>query len=356
MTAATTPPPSKQPVAVLGATGSVGQRLVALLERHPWFELVSVMASPRSVGKTYAEATRWAQSSPLPAAAGALVVGACQPDDPPPLVFSALDSDVATDVERAFAAAGCLVVTNAAPHRMHPDVPLLIPEVNPEHLALTARQDFGGGLLLANPNCSTIGLVLSLAPLQRAFGVRALHVVTLQALSGAGLPGLPALTALDNVLPFIPHEEEKLGSESGKLLGRLTADGVQHLPLVVSAQCNRVPVSDGHTLCVSVELERPASREQVLDAWERFAAPDDVAALPSAPARPLQYLPAEDAPQPRLHRDLGRGMSVALGRLRACPLLHWRYVALSHNTLRGAAGGALLVAELAVARGLLPAR
>lgn len=350
----TTPSTPRLPVAVLGATGSVGQRLVTLLERHPWFELTEVLASPRSAGRAYGEAVSWAQTTALPEAAAALTVGPCVPRDPPPLVFSALGSDVAAEVERAFAAAGCLVVTNAAPHRMHPDVPLLVPEVNADHLALAERQAFGGGRLLANPNCSTIGLVLALAPLQRAFGLRAVQVVTLQALSGAGLPGVPALLAQDNVLPHIPGEEQKLGTETGKLLGRLGPDGVEPLALPVSAQCNRVPVSDGHTLCVSLAFEQPAEERAVREAWRSWAPPADVAALPSAPAEPLVLLTGDDGPQPRLHRDLGGGMSVALGRLRPCPVLDWRFVALSHNTVRGAAGGALLVAELARTRGLLP--
>lgn len=347
------------PVAVLGATGMVGQRFVSLLEAHPWFRLAEVAASPRSAGRRYADAVVWSSPGGVPASAADLVVEAVDEELPTRLgsrlVFSALDTDLAREHEPAFARAGKLVVTNASAMRMDPRVPLVVPEVNPDHLALAGGWDEGEGAILANPNCSTIGLALVLAPLARAFGVEAAHVVTLQALSGAGRPGVASLDALDNVVPYIPGEEDKLATEPGKILGRLVPAGrgvaIERHPLVVSAQCNRVAVRDGHTLCVSVRLGRPVAREEVLAAWQGFRAAGVTGALPTAPDAPVVYDDAPNAPQPLLHRDVGRGMSAVVGRLQPCPVLGWRFVALSHNTLRGAAGGALLCAELAAARG-----
>ena len=343
------------PVAVLGATGSVGQRFVSLLDRHPWFELTSVAASAKNAERPYGEAVRWDASRPLPAPAAALVLTEATSPVAERLVFSALDTEVAGEIESACAAAGALVVSNAASHRMDRDVPLLVPEVNPDHLDLLLQQSWKGGLI-TNPNCSTIGLVLALAPLHRAFGgVRRVHVVTLQALSGAGSTGVSAMAALDNLIPYIPGEEEKLATETARILGRLTDGEVLPDPITVSAQCNRVAVLDGHTACVSVELNTPATRDQILAAWRDFRGPPQELDLPSAPVHPTLYLDAPDAPQPRLHRDLEGGMACTLGRLQPCPVLGWRFTCLSHNTLRGAAGGALLSAELAVARGdLLP--
>lgn len=340
------------PCAVLGATGSVGQRFVELLDAHPWFEPVLLGASERSAGRPYREACRWVQASPCPERAAELLVGGSEPVDGIPLVFSAIDREAAGPVERAWAGAGALVVSNAATHRMEPDVPLLVPEVNPGHLALLESQGGPGGIV-TNPNCSTIGLVLALAPLHRAFGVERVHVVTMQALSGAGVPGVSSMEALDNVIPFIPTEERKLATEPLKILGELTDGGVAPADLVVSAQCNRVAVLDGHTECVSVALSRDVSAEEVRAAWDEFRGAPQELGLPSAPLRPTHYLEDEDAPQPRRHRDLEGGMACAIGRLQPCPVLGWRFVALSHNTLRGAAGGALLAAELAVAQGYL---
>lgn len=341
------------PVAVLGATGSVGQRFVSLLDRHPWFELTTVAASAKNAGRPYGEAVRWDSARPLPAPAAALVLTNAASRVAEPLVFSALDAQVAGEIESACAAAGALVVSNAASHRMDRDVPLLVPEVNPGHLDLLQQQSWKGGLI-TNPNCSTIGLVLALAPLQRAFGVRRVHVVTMQALSGAGSAGVSAMAALDNLIPYIPGEEEKLATETARILGRLADGEVHPAPITVSAQCNRVAVLDGHTECVSVELNTPATRDQILAAWKEFRGPPQELNLPSAPTHPTLYLDAPDAPQPRLHRDLEAGMTCTLGRLQPCPVLGWRFICLSHNTLRGAAGGALLAAELAVARGSLP--
>ncbi len=354
---------SKIPVGILGATGSVGQVLVRMLRDHPWFELSAVMASARSVGRPYGDAVAWAQPEPLDPRVARLEVLPCEPAGSGagaadcPLVFSALGSSVARDVELAFAESGAFVVSNAASHRMHPRVPLIVPEVNASHLALLAEQSFGGGssrgAIVTNPNCSTIGLVLALKPLVDAFGVEQVHVVTLQALSGAGRPGVPGLAALDNVIPFIPGEEEKLEIEPAKILGAVGAGGFEPLPIAVSAQCNRVPVRDGHTLCVSVGLGRRAEVQELVAAWNDFSVDPEVAALPSAPRRLIHVLDDPDGPQPALHRDLDGGMAVSIGRVRPCPLLDQRFVTLSHNTVRGAAGGSLLIAELARERGLL---
>lgn len=341
----------KVPVAVLGATGGVGQRLVSLLSVHPWFELVAVAASARSAGRSYGDAVRWVLPRPLPAAAAGLPVLPAEPGIDAPLVFSALDPAVAGPIEGAFARGGSLVVSNARSHRMDPDVPLVVPEVNPDHLALLDVQDRGPGGIVTNPNCATIGLVLALKPLADAFGVSEVHVSTLQAISGAGLPGPESLAFLDNVIPHIPGEEEKAEAETAKILGRLEQDRVRTAPIRVSAHCNRVPVLEGHTICASVALEREATAEELVAAWRAFRAEPQELALPSAPEHPTLYLDAPDAPQPRLHRDLEGGMAVSVGRLRPCPLSSWRFVCLSHNTIRGAAGGAILLAELAVARG-----
>lgn len=347
---------SKIPVAVLGATGTVGQRFVTLLDGHPWFEIVTVAASERSSGKRYRDAVRWAQTVPIPERVAEMRL---VPADPihtaatTPLVFSALDASVAGPIESEFAGQGRVVVSNARSHRMDADVPLLVPEVNAEHLELARAQGHAPGAVLTNPNCSTIGLVMALAPLERAFGVAAVHVVTLQAVSGAGLPGISSYEILDSVVPMIAGEEEKIESESRKILGRLEGGHIRAADLTLSAQCNRVPVVDGHTLCVSVGLRRKAAPAAVCAAWTEFAAEPQHLGLPSAPRPPLYYLGDDTPPQPRLHRDLGKGMAVAIGRLRPCPILDYRFVALSHNTLRGAAGGAVLTGELAVVKGLL---
>jgi aspartate-semialdehyde dehydrogenase len=350
--------PKKIPVAVLGATGTVGQRFIALLAGHPWFEVVAVAASERSAGKLYGEAARWVQSTPLPPAVAAMEVRLSTPAALPgcPLVFCALDAAAAGPAERAFADAGSLVVTNARSHRMEPDVPLVVPEVNGDHLQLVDRQRAAGcpGGIATNPNCSTIGMVLALKPLVDAFGVETVQVVTMQAVSGAGLPGVASLDIVDNLLPLIQGEEEKMQSESLKILGRLTPDGIEPAALTVGAQCNRVPVIDGHTLCLSVRLGKRAAAEEIREAFEGFSAEPQRLALPSAPQRPVRYLERPDGPQPRLHRDLDGGMAAVVGRLRECPVLDWKFVALSHNTLRGAAGGSVLLAEQLVARGQLP--
>jgi len=350
-----TPPPGGQriPVAVLGATGSVGQRMVSLLADHPWFEPRVLLASERSAGRKFSEAASWILPGPIPAAVADLEVLHVGAPPDVPLVFSALDASVAGAAEKTCAEAGSLVVSNARSHRYDRDVPLLVPEVNADHLDLLPHQSTTGGII-TNPNCSTIGLVLALKPLSDRFGVRRVSVVTLQALSGAGLPGVPSMHVIDNVIPFIPGEEEKLEKEPLKILGTLKGSHVEPADLVVSAQCNRVPVLDGHTEAVSIELASGASEDDLWEAWVGFRGEPQRLELPSAPRQPIHRIRRPDGPQPRLHRDLEGGMATAIGRLRTCPILDFRFVLLSHNTLRGAAGGSLLAGELAMARGLVP--
>jgi aspartate-semialdehyde dehydrogenase len=337
------------PVAVLGATGAVGQRLVQLLERHPWFELAEVAASERSAGRSYREATRWLLSTPIPEAAGELLVGLAGGELASPLVFSALDAATAETLEPHYAAAGHMVVSNASRFRMDPQVPLLIPEVNPESLELLAGQEWAasGGGLVTNPNCSVVGLTMALAPLQRAFGLRWVSVTTLQALSGAGYPGVSSLDAVGNVIPWIPGEEEKIENEPGKILG---------VDLAISAAVHRVPVIDGHTEAVGVKLVIPASLEEIRSALAGFVGEPQRLGLPTAPRRPLVVMDEADRPQPARDVEREGGMTVFLGRLRQDPVFDARFTLLVHNTVRGAAGAALLNGELLVARGLLGRR
>lgn len=340
-------------VSVLGATGPVGQRLVALLAHHPLFRLCALAASPRSAGKAYGEVVHWLDPAPLPRAVAALPLQPATPPLPGEVVFSALDSQTAQEVEPLFAAAGLPVFSNASAFRGHPQVPILVPEVNPEHLALIEGQEFGPGFLVTNPNCSVAGLVLALKPLADAFGVDAVQVTTLQALSGAGYPGVAALDALGNVIPFIAGEEEKIESEPVKILGTVVDGQVQPHPLRISAQANRVPVLDGHLLSVSVKLTRPATLPDVRECLTSFRGAPASRSLPSSPPAPIQLLDDPSEPQPRRAAAAGAGMAVRIGRLRRCPVLDIRFVVLVHNTLRGAAGATLLNAELAVATGLL---
>ena len=343
------------PVGVLGATGSVGQRFIQLLDQHPWFRVAAVTASERSEGKPYGEAARWVQDTALAPEIAALPVLATEPGPDVPLVFSALDSSVAGPVETAFAESGVMVVSNARNHRMDPDVPLLVPEVNPDHLGLLAHQNFPrGGGIITNPNCSTIGLVLPLRAMHDAFGVERVHVVTLQALSGAGIPGVPSMEILDNVVPFISGEEDKLETEPRKILGALDGARIRDAEVTLSAQCTRVPVLDGHLEMVSVGLRDSASPEEVAEVLRAFRGVPQELGLPTAPRQAIHVLPGVDHPQPRLHRALEGGMAVSVGRIRPCALLDIRMAVLSHNTIRGAAGGALLCAELAVAQGRIP--
>lgn len=353
------PASAKIPVGILGATGVVGQRFLALLEHHPWFEPVWLAASQRSAGQSYAEAVRWRLASPLPARFAGLPVSDADPAAcPAKVVFAALDAAAARMLEPAFARAGHAVISNSSALRMEPDVPLLVPEVNPGHLALIERQKSfqqGGGFAVTNPNCSTVGLVLALAPLERAFGLEAVSAVTLQAVSGAGYPGVASLDILGNVIPYIAQEEEKMECEAQKILGHLGPGGVTPAPFRVSAQCNRVAVVDGHTESVSVKLRRPARLEEVAEALCGFRGRPQELGLPSAPEAPVLLAAAPDRPQPRFDAGHGaglrHGMSAVVGRLRPCPVFDFKFTVLSHNTLRGAAGAALLNAELLRAEG-----
>lgn len=350
-------PDRRIPVAVLGATGSVGQRFVQLLDGHPYFRVAELTASQRSAGKTYREAADWYQDTQMPEAIGALEVLPTDPEDSPlesPILFSALDAKIADVVESQYARRGHFVVSNARSHRMDDDVPLLVPEVNAEHLDLIAGQRFGPGAIITNPNCSTIGLVLALAPLELAFGLEAVNVVTMQAISGAGIPGVPSMAILDNLIPLIGGEEDKLENEPRKIFGRLGPKGLEYANFKISAACNRVAVIDGHTECVSVGLRRKASLDEVREALVNFRGEPQHLKLPSAPAQPIHLLEQNDRPQPRLDRNRDQGMATSIGRLRLCPIFDYKFVLLSHNTLRGAAGGSILVAELALAKGCLP--
>jgi aspartate-semialdehyde dehydrogenase len=342
------------PVAVLGATGTVGQKFVRLLAAHPWFEICRVAASAENAGKTYREAVRWRESTPIPEQIADLVLARSDQPVDLPLAFSALETKVAGPLEEEWARAGAIVVTNASPHRMDPDVPLLIPEVNPDHLSLLDRQQAGRrwkGAIVANPNCTTAGLVLGLTPLHRAFGIDRLFVSTMQAISGAGWPGVASLDISGNVIPFIPTEEEKVEQETRKLFGRLAGSTIDPAAIVVSAHTNRVPVIDGHTETVSVGFSRPVTVDEARQAIREWRPSDEVAALPSTPNPVVEIDDRPDRPQPRLDIERGGGMTVTLGRLRPCPLLGLRLVVLSHNTIRGAAGAAIQNAELLVATG-----
>lgn len=342
---------------VLGGTGLVGQRIVSLLADHPWFELTEVAASERSSGKTYAEAVRWHLDAPIPAVARDLEVRSLDPSLECDFVFSALDSSVAGGAEEDFARAGYPVVSNSRNHRMDSDVPLLIPEVNAAHLdAIPLQQKNRGystGFIVTNPNCSTAGLVLVLKPLADAFGLEKIFVVTLQAMSGAGYPGVASLDIQGNVVPFIGGEEEKMESEPQKLLGKWNGERFVDAGLGISAHCNRVPVIDGHLECVSASLKKIASLQEVREVLREFEVSPELAALPSALRNPIVLLEGQDRPQPRRDVNAGSGMAAVVGRVRECPLLDVKLTLLSHNLVRGAAGAALLNAELLAARGFL---
>jgi aspartate-semialdehyde dehydrogenase len=349
----------KIPVSILGATGTVGQKFVRLLAEHPWFEIGAVAASSASAGKRYGDVVRWREPMPLPDRVAGLVVRECVPPLAGPLAFSALDADVAGPIEQAFARAGAWVVTNARNHRMDADVPLLVPEANADHLALVDRQRESrgwSGAILANPNCSTAGLVLALAPLHRAFGIEKLFVSTMQAVSGAGYPGVASLDIVGNVIPHIGGEEEKMERESRKILGTLGAGGVEPANFTVSAHTNRVAVLDGHLETVSVGFRRRVTPEDAVQAIREFESPPCVADLPSSPHPPVEVDSRPDRPQPRLDLERGGGMAVTVGRIRPCPILDLRLVLLSHNTIRGAAGQGVQIAELLVADGRLGQR
>jgi aspartate-semialdehyde dehydrogenase len=350
-------PERKWRAGVLGATGIVGQRLVKLLADHPWFELTEVAASERSSGKTFAEAARWHLSNPIPERARGLVVKGLEPTLECDFVLSALDSSVAGGAEEDFARAGYPVVSNSRNHRMDADVPLLIPEVNADHLdAIPTQQKNRGydhGFIVTNPNCSTAGLVLVLKPLADAFGLEKVFVVTLQAISGAGYPGVASLDIQGNVVPFISGEEEKMESEPQKLLGKWDGSRFVGAGLGISAHCNRVPVIDGHLECVSVSLKKIASLGEVREALRSFEVSAELASLPSAVRNPVVVVDDQDRPQPRRDVEAGGGMAAVVGRVRECSLLDVKLTLLSHNLVRGAAGAAMLNAELLAARGLL---
>ncbi|WP_254063772.1 aspartate-semialdehyde dehydrogenase [Granulicella sp. S190] len=349
-------------VGILGATGMVGQRFIQLLSNHPWFEIAWLAASDRSAGKTYAEACKWKLDTPLPKRIAAMTL---QPNVPegsaielPKIIFAALDAEIARELEPKFAEAGCAVISNSSAFRMTADVPLVVPEVNADHLALIETQSYRkghggrGGYIVTNPNCSAIGLVMALKPLEERFGIESLFVSTMQAVSGAGYPGVASLDILGNVVPFIKNEEEKLQEEVGKLLGERKGTKIELLDAKVSAHCNRVAVEDGHTECVSIKLKKKATREEILAAWSEFL-PLHGQPLPTAPEQPVEYDEGVDRPQPRLDRMRGGGMAATVGRLRECPLLDWKFVVLSHNTIRGAAGAAVLNAEVLALLGKL---
>ena len=351
---------TKRPVVILGVTGTVGQRFIECLADHPWFEIAAVMASERNIGRLVDEACRWLLPGEPPSSVGRMTI---LPMDPPaidvddavrPIAFSALPADVARNVEPAFAEAGYAVFSNASSFRYDEDVPLLIPEVNADHAALlTSQRRHRGwsGFIVTNPNCTTTGIAMVLKPLDDAFGLRRVFVTTMQAISGAGYPGTPSFDILDNVIPFIPGEEEKIGRELRLLLGEMRNDHVVEADIVVSAQANRVPVVDGHTICLSLDLERPALPEEAVTALAAFRGGDSVCRLPSAPERPVVMRTEDDRPQPRIDCSAGGGMTVSVGRVRRCPLLDLRMVVVVHNTIRGAARGSVLNAEALVESG-----
>jgi len=328
---------SKLPVGILGATGIVGQRFIQMLEHHPWFEVAWLAASDRSEGRPYGEAARWRLKTAIPANVSRMTIAPARPQGAPKIIFAALDASIARDLEPQFAEAGCAVVSNSSALRMQPDVPLVIPEVNGDHIQLIETQAWrrrSGGYVVTNSNCSAMGLVLALAPLHRAFTLEAVMAVTMQAVSGAGYPGVASLDILGNVIPYIANEEDSA-------------------PFAMSAQCNRVAVEDGHMESVTIRLKRKAQADEMIAAWNDFRGEPQRLGLPTAPKQPVLYMCAPDRPQPRFDVDLGAGMTTAVGRLRKCNVLDWKFTVLSHNTIRGAAGAALLNAEFLKARGYL---
>lgn len=344
-------------VGVLGATGTVGQRLIQLLENHPWFEVGAIAASDRSVGKTFQQACPWKISGPIPEYIRDHTLKSCKPNLAVDLVFSGLPSSIAGQVEIDFARAGYPVLSNSRNHRMEEDVPLLVPEINPDHLALIPtqkqRQGYSSGYIVTNPNCSTMALVMALAPLNQCFGLEQVNVVTMQALSGAGYPGVASLDIIDNVLPYIDGEEEKVETEPLKILGEYQAGKVILANFKISAQCHRVNVQDGHLEAVSVSFRQCPPQHQLVEALSNFSSLPQELNLPSAPRFPIVYLEGTDRPQPRLDRHLEKGMATVIGRLRPCSIFDYKFDLLGHNTIRGAAGATLLNAELLWKKGML---
>ena len=349
-------PVNRIPVGVLGGTGMVGQHFIKFLRNHPWFEVTWVGASDRSAGKKYSDATNWRLDGVMPEKVRGLVVSDSKPSDGAPrLMFSAMDASVATEIERAFAQAGHVVVSNSKNHRMETDVPLLVPEINAGHLRIIPLQQRNRGWkgqIATNPNCSTVVLTMALAPFKQ-FGIKRVIVTTMQAISGAGYPGVSSMDINANVVPFIGGEEEKMERETQKILGEFIVDRIEPLHAAVSAQCNRVPVLDGHTVAVSVETEKKPSFEELIAAIGDFRGEPQKRKLPSAPEHPVQYMEEENRPQPRRDVERDNGMAVYIGRLRKCPVLDYKFIALGHNTIRGAAGAAVLNAELMYSEGLL---
>jgi aspartate-semialdehyde dehydrogenase len=344
----------KIPVAILAATGMVGQRFIQLLHNHPWFEISALIASERSAGRTYREACQWRIEGAIPSCVADMPVLDTDQTIDTPLIFSALPSKVAGELEERLAMAGHIVCSNASSHRTDPDVPLLIPEVNPDHLALieVQRKRRGWqGAIITNPNCTSTPFTMAFRPLLDTFGITKAMVVSMQALSGAGYPGVASYDAMDNVIPYIGGEEEKVESEPQKMLGTLQNDHIHHADFVLSAQCNRVPVLEGHTICVSVGLGQPATVEDVVAVLRDFRALPQELGLPSAPNPPILVQTEQDRPQPRRDCAIGGGMTTVVGRVRPCPLLDIRMVTMAHNTIRGAAGGSVLNAELMVQQG-----
>jgi aspartate-semialdehyde dehydrogenase len=342
-------------VGILGATGMVGQHFIRFLQGHPWFDLKWLGASDRSAGKKYKDAMNWNLAGSTPDSVANATVEECKPGNAPKLLFSAMDASIATEIERAFAQAGHVVVSNSRNHRMEADVPLLVPEINPEHLKLVPGQQRARGWkgqIITNPNCSTIVLTMGLAPLKQ-FGITKIVATTMQAVSGAGYPGVPSMDILGNVIPFIGNEEEKMEQETQKIMGEFRGDRIDPLPARMSAHCNRVAVVDGHTVTVSVEFSARPSLADMRQAFDTFTALPQQRRLPSAPPRPVIYMEEANRPQPRKDAERERGMAAFVGRLRACPVLDYKFVALGHNTIRGAAGAAVLNAELMVSEGML---
>lgn len=341
-------------VGILGATGSVGQKFIELLTDHPWFEIAELGASERSAGKTYGEAANWILASELDNEIAKIKVKNCEHEFQSKILFSALDASVAGEIEETFANEGHIVISNARNHRYDKDVPLIIPEVNHDHLELIKTQKFNkSGAIITNPNCSTIGMVLALKPIYDAFGLNKVNVVTMQAISGGGYPGIPSLDILGNVVPYIGGEEDKLEAEPLKILGKFAGTEILPAKVLVDAQCNRVPVIDGHTECVQFSTDKPAEIEEIIEAWNNYSSLPQEANLPSAPINPVKYFHQPNFPQPRNHANLDKGMASSTGRLRKDIFFDYKFVVMSHNTIRGAAGNTILIAEVMKAKGMI---
>jgi aspartate-semialdehyde dehydrogenase len=349
---------NKRKVAILGATGAVGQRYIQLLQGHPWFEIAVLAASERSAGKKYKDACNWIMESNLPKDIAEMPVvnvdvSSVEKAGDADLIFSSLPGDLAGPVEAEFAAL-YPVFSKASAHRMEKDVPLIIPEINADHVELIkVQQRYRGwkGFITTDPNCSTIQMAITLKPLMQ-FGLRQVMVTTMQALSGAGYPGVASLDILDNVVPFISGEEDKMETEALKILGTLNRGAIENADFQISASCNRVNVKDGHLESIFVKLDQEPSLEQIKAAFEDFRGSPQLLKLPSAPTNPIIVRHEKNRPQPRYDREAGCGMSVVVGRIRKDPIMTFKYICLGHNTVRGAAGGGILSAELYVANGL----